>query len=310
MITNQLADYPINLPVIIEEKLMNNQIKYLKQINNSKKTPGILIITSYPPRECGIATYSQDLIAALKGKFNDSFLISICAIESENEKHSYTIPIKYILNTDQPDAFTKLANKINKDNEISLVMIQHEFGFYKNNHVEFGELLSSINKPIITAFHTVLSNPEESLKEMVKKICTISRSVIVMTHDSVKILTDEYGIAKERIEIIAHGTHLVPHTDKEALKLKYNLAGKKVLSTFGLLSSGKNIETTLHALPAIIRSNPDIIFLIIGKTHPSVIKQEGYKYKNKLDEIVRILELQHHVQYLNYYLPLIFSKMR
>ena len=304
MITNTLSNYPISLPVNIEEKPVKMLTNNIRQLNNSKKLPGILIITSYPPRECGIATYSQDLIAALKGKFNDSFLISICAIESENEKHSYTIPIKYILNTDQPDAFILLANKINNDNEISLVMIQHEFGFYKNKQGEFSELISSINKPIITAFHTVLPNPEESLKKMVKQICAISRSVIVMTHDSVKILTDEYGITKERIEVIAHGTHLVPHSDKEALKIKYNLSGKKVLSTFGLLSSGKNIETTLKSLPAIIRSNPDIIFLIIGKTHPSVIKQEGYKYKNKLDEIVRQLEIQHHVQYLNYYLPL------
>jgi glycosyltransferase involved in cell wall biosynthesis len=117
-----------------------------------------------------------------------------------------------------------------------------------------------------------------------------------------KILVNDYEVAGEKITVIPHGTHLVPHSDKKLLKNKYELSGKKVLSTFGLLSSGKNIETTLKALPAIVKTNPDVLFLIIGKTHPSVIKQEGEKYRENLEAMVAGLQLQQHVKFINHFL--------
>ncbi len=272
--------------------------------SDNKKIAEILIITSYPPRECGIATYSQDLVTALNNKFNGPFRIKICAVENNSENHSYPDKTAYILNTDEPGSFSNLAMNINNNPRISLVVIQHEFGFYKNLQDDFLLFIEAVKKPVITAFHTVIPKPAASLKNVVNKICTASESIIVMTNDSAKILSVEYNIPKEKITVIPHGTHLVPHTDKEQLKHKYNLAGKQVLSTFGLLSSGKSIETTLYALPEITRSNPQVIFLIIGKTHPAVIKQEGFRYYNMLDEMVRDLKMQNHVKYLNYYLPL------
>ncbi len=275
------------------------------QVNNpGNKLPEILFITSYPPRECGIATYSQDLIKALKNKFNRSFKISICPLESENENHTYTDEIKYVLNTTHSTAFKSLAKNINENNDIRMVMIQHEFGFFDKKEADFNKFLDSLIKPIVIVFHTVLPNPSESLKLKVEQIAAISESIIVMTNSSAQVLIIDYGIAKEKITVIPHGTHLVPHSDKKLLKNKYNLDGKKVLSTFGLLSSGKSIETTLKALPAIIKVNPDVMFLIIGKTHPSVFKKDGHMYRNMLDTIVQDLQLQEHVQYLNYYLPL------
>lgn len=268
------------------------------------KLPEILFITSYPPRECGIATYSQDLIKALNNKFNRSFKISICPLESESENHTYTDEIKYVLNTTHSTAFKSLAKNINENNDIQMVMIQHEFGFFDKKEADFHKFLDSLTKPVIVVFHTVLPKPHESLKVKVQQIAAISESIIVMTNSSAQILINDYGIAKEKIIVIPHGTHLVPHSDKNILKTKYNLTGKKVLSTFGLLSSGKSIETTLKALPAIIKVNPEVMFLIIGKTHPSVIKNEGHKYRNMLDAMVLEMQLQDHVQYLNYYLPL------
>ncbi len=125
-----------------------------------------------------------------------------------------------------------------------------------------------------------------------------------MTNSSAAILIDDYEISQEKITVIPHGTHLVPHSDKELLKIKYKLSGKKVLSTFGLLSSGKSIETTLEALPAIIRENPEVLFLVIGKTHPSVINEEGEKYRELLEAKVAELHLQQHVQFINQFLPL------
>jgi glycosyltransferase involved in cell wall biosynthesis len=281
-----------------------NFLKSHNNLENASKLPEILFITSFPPRECGIATYSQDLIIALKNKFVNSFNISICALESDNEKHSYQEKIKFKLNTDQPGSFAVLANEINQDQNIAMVMIQHEFGFYVKREFEFQQFLVAINKPIVLGFHTVLPNPNASLKFNVAKIAAESTSIVVMTKSSMKILVEDYGIEEDKIAIIPHGTHLVEHQDKDLLKLKYDLEGKKVLSTFGLLSSGKNIETTIDALPEIVKKNKNVMFLIIGKTHPTVFNQEGEKYRNMLKEKVEFLGLTNNVRFVNYFLPL------
>src|SRR4030095_4152325 len=111
--------------------------------------PKILFITSYPPRECGIATYSQDLITALNKKFSNSYNISICALESENERHEYTDQMEYILNVDDPGSFVSIAKNINDDADIRIVMIQHEFGFFEKKKDEFVQFLSDLAKPVV-----------------------------------------------------------------------------------------------------------------------------------------------------------------
>lgn len=272
--------------------------------NTANKLSGVLFITTYPPRQCGIATYSQDLITALKNKFDQSFTIHLCPLESENENHAYTEEIKYTLNTSQADAFIQLAKKINSDEDIQLVMIQHEFGLFEKREDEFIQFLIKLTKPIVISFHTVLPRPNEVLKLHVQKISRVADLVIVMTHISEGILITDYGVAHKKITVLPHGTHLLQHSDKELLKSKYKLTGKKVLSTFGLLGSGKSIETTLDALPDIINKNPDVIFLIIGKTHPSVIKQEGENYRKMLEAKVSKLHLHQYVHFINNFLPL------
>jgi len=288
----------------------NQEKKYLPVMNSrirtdtSNRLREILFITSHPPRECGIATYSQDLIKALNNKFRDSFNIQICALESDNEKHTYTDEIKYILNTDEPGAFTQLAKKINNDGDISTVLIQHEFGFFEKKEADLRQLINMLTKPVVIVFHTVLPHPNESLKLNVQQIAGAAGSIIVMTNSSAGILIRDYHIPEERITVIPHGTHLVPHSDSNILKHKYGLSGKKILSTFGLLSSGKSIETTLDALPAVVNTYPDVLFLIIGKTHPAVIKHEGERYRSLLEEKVIGLKLQQHVKFINHFLPL------
>ncbi|WP_081681223.1 glycosyltransferase [Flectobacillus major] len=266
--------------------------------------PEILFVTSYPPRECGIATYSQDLVKALNNKFNHSFSLKVCALESESEQHHYPKEVKYILNTSVPKAFVKLAKKINEDTTIQIVMIQHEFGFFDSTKDEFLLFQSLLTKPIVIVFHTVLPLPQLSLKTHVQQVASTAAAVIVMTHFSSDVLINDYDILPEKITVIPHGTHLVPHADQELLKVKYDLSGKTVLSTFGLLSSGKSIETTLEALPAIIEHNPDVLFLIIGKTHPSVVKREGEKYRQMLEHKASALHLEKHVRFINAFLPL------
>ncbi len=287
--------------------LGNYQSVYYSTILNKKilkQLPEILIITSYPPRECGIATYSQDLIKALKNKFKSSFKIRICALETDFEKYTYPENVKYVLNTDQASEFSHLAKNINENTAIKIVLIQHEFGLFSKNEFAFQNFLEAVTKPKILVFHTVLPRPDAVFKAKVQQIVSSSEAVIVMTNTSSKILQHDYLISKEKITVISHGTHLVSQSGKELLKSKYNLTGKKVLSTFGLLSSGKSIETTLNALPAIINQNPEVIFLILGKTHPSVVKHEGEQYRESLEAKIKNLKLEKNVRFVNQFLPL------
>jgi glycosyltransferase involved in cell wall biosynthesis len=269
-----------------------------------ERQPEILFLSTYPPRECGIATYSQDLIRSLKNKFHDSFKLSICAVESAHEKHIYSDTVKYILDTDDSHSFVQLVKDINKDRDISMVLIQHEFGLFANNEQAFLLMLQALTKPVGIVFHTVLPNPDAVFRLKVEEIAATADALIVMTQTSCDILIAAYNIPAQKISVIPHGTHLVRHTSKTALKEKYQFENRKVLSTFGLLSAGKSIETTLDALPSIVSEHPDVLFLILGKTHPGILKQEGEQYRESLEQKVKELGLQHHVHFVNRFLSL------
>ncbi|MBK8194151.1 MAG: glycosyltransferase [Lewinellaceae bacterium] len=275
------------------------------QNKNDHPLSEILFITSYPPRECGIATYSLDLIDALNNKFNNSFSLRVCALEPQNEKYTYPEKVKYVLDTSLPSAYAALADIINRDSLVKIVVIEHEFGFFASVPDKyFLQFLYQINKPLILTFHTVLPRPDSALKRRVRNIAGACAAVIVMTNNAAGILTTDYGVDREKITVIGHGTHLVPHLDKTMLKEKYGMPGRKVLSTFGLISTGKSIETTLEALPEIIQAHPEVLFLIIGKTHPTVVKQEGERYRNMLESRIAALSLQGHVRFINSFLSL------
>jgi len=283
----------------IEKKFRHHSSK-----EHSSDLAEILVITSYPPRECGIATYSQDLIKALNNKFSKSVSIKVCALETSNQHFEYPEEVKYILDTSQVTSYLSLAQTINDDENIQLVLIQHEFGLYKEQELAFLQLLYEISKPIVLVFHTVLPKPDQYLKKEVKNIIAACKSVIVMTNTSSNILMVDYGISKQKISVIPHGTHLVPRLSEVLLKEKYKLTGRQVLSTFGLLSSGKSLETTINALPAIVKQCPEVVFLIIGKTHPEVVKNDGEVYRKGLIQKVNELNLQNHVIFINKYLAL------
>lgn len=284
----------------------NTQIKNtLKSARaKSNELPEILVISSYPPRECGIATYSQDLIKAINNKFGNSFVIKVCALESGKVEYNYPEEVKYILDTSQASDYLKLAQTINQDKQIKIVLIQHEFGFFHTQEDAFLQLIHEIKMPVAVVFHTVLPKPNNKLKENVQSIASVSNSIIVMTKTSEQLLINDYDVPQQKIKEIAHGTHLVKHLSEAFLKEKYKLKDRKVLTTFGLLSSGKSIETTLEALPAIVKTHPEVTFLVIGKTHPEVVKNEGEKYRQMLEAKVKELELQDHVRFINKYLAL------
>lgn len=267
--------------------------------------PEIVVITTYPPRHCGIATYSQDLIKALNNHYVDSFSIKICALENKNEKHTYTdTDVKYKLNTSSAESYAEIAQAINEDDNLKIVLIQHEFGLFNESVKHFNSFIDAIHKPLAVVFHTVLPGPDDILRANVQHILDRADSLIVMTNNAADILVRDYTVSHEKITMIPHGTHLVAHTDKNELKRKYGFEYRKILSTFGLLSSGKSIETTLDALPAVIDKSPETLFLIIGKTHPTVVLREGEKYREFLTSKIKELGLENNVQFINKYVDL------
>jgi glycosyltransferase involved in cell wall biosynthesis len=301
--SHQLTSSKNNTPEE-ENKLIRRSIPVLETRNKGNKPYEILFISSYPPRECGIATYTQDLINALETQFIESFHPVVCALESDHETHHYNEEPKFILHTSERNSFTDTTFKINFDPHIKLVVFQHEFGLFASQEEAFFEMLEKIQKPILFVFHTVLPTPDHALKCKVQNMALIASALIVMTNNAASLLINEYEIDASKINIIPHGTHLVPSVDCKKLKKQYHLSGRKILSTFGLLGPSKSIETTLQALPEIIKHYPDVLFLILGKTHPSILKKDGEDYRLMLEETVKELKIENNVMFINEYLQL------
>lgn len=287
-----------------DNELLNRPTPLNGISEKGKKPFEILFVSSFPPRECGIATYTQDLVKALEIQFMDSFSPVICALESDHETYTYSEKPKFVFTTDKRNSYTKTSFNINKDPQIKLVVFQHEFGFYASHEEAFIEMIEKIEKPIVFVFHTVLPTPNGVLKSQVQNIAAIASAVVVMTNNAATILKSEYEIDPSKITVIPHGTHLAPSIDRKKLKKQYLLSNRKILSTFGLLGPSKNIETTLQALPEIIKHHPDILFIILGKTHPSILKNQGEEYRYMLQEKVKELNVENNVKFINEYLLL------
>lgn len=269
-----------------------------------KIVPELMVISTFPPRGCGIASYSEDLIRALETQFEGSFSVRRVALESDTARHAYTLPTAFVLNTDQADGFVSLARLINDSELLAAVLLQYEFGLFPGGGHKLQAFLGSLRKPVLVTLHTVLPQPSPEVLSKIIGIAAVAQQLIVMTQSSAAILQSDYGIPASKITVIPHGTHLVPAIDKEALKARHHWQGRQVLATFGLLSAGKGIELSLQALPTIIRRHPEVLFLVIGKTHPGVVEVEGERYRERLEAQVAALDLGGHVEFIDRYLPL------
>lgn len=272
----------------------------------SGKSPCILYVSSYPPRECGIATFTKDLTAAIDKELNPAIKSKILAINA-NGTSIYNYPKKVILQINETDMedYLNRANEINKMSHIKLVNIQHEYGLYDG---EWGSyllpFLELLNKPIITTFHTVLPNPDKNMKKITQAIAQKSNGLVVMTKSAAKLLEEVFGVPRKKIFVIPHGVHHIPFPSKSKAKEKLNLAGHTILSTFGMLNRDKGIEYAIEALPEIVAKYPDVLYLVIGATHPVVRREQGEGYRNMLKKLVYKLSLKDHVKFYDKYLSL------
>lgn len=271
---------------------------------NKSKPACILYVSSYPPRECGIATFTRDLVNAIDKEFNPDIKSKILAI-NDNGTSIYNYPKKVCsqLRETLMEDYLNRANEINRSQDIKLVSIQHEFGLFGGDWGEFLlPFLELLKKPVVVTFHTVLPNPKEKVKIITKAIAKRAAGIVVMTQHAARILEKTYGVNPEKISVIPHGVEHVAFPSKSKFKKKLNLSDYTLLTTFGMLNRDKGIEYAIEALPEIIKEFPNLLYLIIGATHPVVRKQEGETYRNKLKRIVKKLKLEDHVKFYDKYI--------
>ena len=264
----------------------------------------ILFISTFPPVKCGIASFTQDLIISIIPKIKDDFLINICALQKKTTPGLNKFPVSMVMDGHQLDSCIETADKINQDPRIELVCIEHEFGLYGG---ELGAFilgfLTMLEKPFIIRFHTVLPAPDTKRLKLVQTIALLADKVIVMTNNSARLLKEDYQLDENKIIIIPHGIHANSTIDACELKVKYDLANKLVLTTFGLLSPNKGIESGIIAMKEISKQFPEAIYIVLGLTHPNLLQEEGEKYRDYLQQIIDDNNLNKNVRLVNEYVP-------
>ena len=266
-----------------------------KQFLDSRPTH-VGYLSTYPPRECGIANFTKDLIDA-SGELTE-LKSSVIAINEKGAIYNYAGRVKRKISRDKIEDYVKAAEYVNSSN-IQALVIQHEFGLYGGDYGSNIKIfLENVKKPVITTLHTVQPNFDQKAIEILKYIVEGSESIVVIAHAAINILKNQ-GISCKKCVVIPHGCPNVEYKNNKSIKESLGLKGRLVASTFGLISSCKGIEYAIQALPEVIKKEPQIIYLIIGETHPEVRKNEGEKYRNRLTELVSELDLEEHVRFTN-----------
>ena len=265
----------------------------------------IVFLATFPPRECGIATFTRDLVSSINQRLPKDKKAGIIAMNS-NGVNIYNYPpevVYQISDTDMND-YIEAARQINNSPRIKLVNIQHEFGIFRgtwgDNILAFLEV---VNKPVIITFHSVLPHPDPKLRKVVKAICEKVSEIVVMTNKGVDLLRNTYHV-NTPIQVIPHGIPKVSFEDQSEEKTKLGYEKKLVLSSFGMISAGKGYEYVIESLPKVVKKYPNLLYLIIGETHPVTRKEHGEDYRNLLIDKVKKLKLEKHVKFYNKYLTL------
>lgn len=262
-----------------------------------------LFLSTYPPEECGLATFTKDSADAvdLAAGSKASSVIAIQKLATQRRGQSRVV---HTIQNDQPDAY-RLAAKAVNSKFCDVVSLQHEFGLYPGDWGrQIMEFVDECDKPIVTTFHTLLTNPEPTPQRLVRAIANRSCANVVMTKIAARLLVEVYGVAESSIHVIPHGVPEVLFTRDDSHRTKLGLKGKKVICTFGLINSGKGLEQMIRAMPNVVESCPDAIYRIIGITHPLVKRQEGEVYRESLKSLADSLGVGEQVQFINNYLSL------
>ena len=258
----------------------------------------VALVGSYVPRRCGIATFTNDLAESIAGQ-DPSLATWAVAMNDRPEGYRYPPRVYFEINQSRLGEYRLAADFLNLSN-IDVCCVQHEFGLFggrQGNYIL--ELMRRLRMPVVTTLHTVLKDPDADQKEVTQQLADGSDRLVVMAERARTFLTDIYGIDSEKIELIPHGIPDVSFVDPNYYKDEFDVEGRKVALTFGLLSPNKGIETMIEALPAIAERHPDIVYIVLGATHPGVVAHSGEDYRLSLKRRAEELGVRDHIVFVN-----------
>lgn len=245
----------------------------------------IAFIGNYLPRKCGIATFTTDLCEAVASQYLE-IECSVLAMNDLTAGYDYPERVRFEIPQDDLESYQRAADFLNLQN-IDMVCLQHEFGIFggpAGRHIL--TLLRGLRMPVVTTLHTILTNPEANQRLVMDELVELSDRLVVMSQRAVQYLQKIYRVPAEKIVLIPHGIPDVPFVDPNFYKDKFDVEGKQVLLTFGLLSPNKGIETVIRAMPKILEKYPDVVYLVLGATHPNVKRIQGESYRQSLESLV------------------------
>ena len=265
----------------------------------------IAYISTYPPRECGIATFNQNLMRAISANFpkrkalvDNGFVVALNDSETVQE-YEYPEEVKYVIRQNHQKDYIRAANFINTSDADACIM-EHEFGIYGGESgIYILPLLNRLEKPLISILHTVLKDPSYVQRIIIREIAEQSSKIIVMGRRAVEFLTTIYDIPADKIQIIEHGVPDIDVSDVNPVKNLSTFKNHRVLLTFGLISRNKGLETVIRALPKITENHPDVVYVVLGNTHPGVIKNSGEEYRDHLKSLAAQLDVSKHLCFIN-----------
>jgi glycosyltransferase involved in cell wall biosynthesis len=274
----------------------------------SVASPRAAFLGSYPPRECGIGTFTYDLVNAYDA-VDPSHLSVVVALNDygqmyDYDLHDYQGRVRYQIEADDPESYVEVAEQLNRS-RVQVVSIQHEYGLFGGEHGDYlVPFVDRLQKPIVLTLHTVLPHPEGPFHQVTQQLFDRVEAVAVLANAAVPMVLGNYRLPPGRLHVIPHG---IPNfTRKEAIRRRtkklLGFGNRPLLSTFGLIGPSKAIEYVIQGLPAVVEQHPDVLYLVIGETHPNVRRREGESYRNSLVELAKDLGVQRHVRFNNRFL--------
>ncbi len=263
----------------------------------------IAFIGDYLPRKCGIATFTHDMYASVASRFPDAECF-VVPVNDRPEGYEYPPEVRFEIAEQDLESYLRAADFLNFANT-DVVCLQHEYGIYggtAGSHI-LG-LLRDLRMPVITTFHTVLREPDPDQRRVLIDLASLSARVVVMTERARTFLQEIYGVPETKIDLIAHGIPDTPFVDPNLYKDQFGVEGRLVGLTFGLLSPNKGIEYMLRAMPDILKSFPDFVYIVLGATHPSLVREHGERYRLSLERLARNLGIGKHVIFYNRFVEL------
>lgn len=268
--------------------------------------PQVAFVGSYVPRHCGIATFTHDIAGAVANvsggtPLGNSDSVKIVAVSDRFGAYRYPSEVILEINQHRRDEYRDAAESLNAG-RTEVVCLQHEYGLFGGEAGEYVlDLLERLRKPLVTTLHTVLEEPSRSQREILSRICGLSSSVVVMADRAFNLLRDIYDVPEAQIRLIPHGVPDVPLGETEPFKRFLGLEGRAMVFTFGLLSPGKGIEVMLDALARVVPDHPEVAYVVLGVTHPGVVRESGEQYRLGLESRAVELGIERNVEFHNRY---------